>query len=98
MVRNSVFHLPGDQADSFADFDYLARLAVTPQPDACPRFVDQIDRTIRQMTVSEKPARGRNGCFYCFIGNDHSVKFLVPLPHARNDVDRFLFVRRQQYP
>ena len=56
VVGNRIFHLPGDQPDSFPDFGELARLALTPQFDARRRFIEQVDGAIGQMAVPEKPA------------------------------------------
>jgi hypothetical protein len=62
-----------------------ARFAFTPQLDACSRFVDQIDCAIRQMTVSEKPARGRNCRLYGLIRDHHAMKLLILRLYSRYD-------------
>ena len=60
VVRDGVFHAVDDELDAFLDLGDLLGQGSLTQLHASSRFVDQVDRLIRQKPVRDVPAGVRH--------------------------------------
>jgi hypothetical protein len=95
VVSDRVLHAMNDELDALLNIGHFGRQCGLPKFDPCARFVDQIDRLIRQEAVGNESSRGVNGRLDGFIRVRHGVELLVAFLDAEQNPDGIAFVGRR---
>src|SRR6266436_7055869 len=97
VVRDGVLHTVDDELDALLDFGDVFRQRRLPQFHAGARFVDQVDRLVRQEAVRNVAVRVR----YCevdgLVGVSDGVELLVPVFDPKQNLGGVGFVRRRNF-
>ena len=97
VIRDGVLHPVNDELDPLLDIGQIGGKSRLPQFDAGTRFVDQIDRLIRQETVRNIAVRGEHGRFDGIVRVADGMEFLVAIFDAVHDLHGIGFVRRRHF-
>src|SRR6266852_6997453 len=97
VVRDGVFHAVYDELDPLLDFGDLLGQRSLAQLYACPSFVNQINRLVRQEAVWDVTVRMRHREVDRIVGVSDGVKLLVPVFDPEQNFGGVDFVRRRNF-
>ena len=91
MIRNRGFHPVRNELHALLDFRNLVRKHRLPQFHARARFVQQIDRLVRQEPVGNVAAREIHGVADRIFRIAHGMEFFIAVAHALQHANRLIF-------
>ena len=94
LVGDRLFLLAVERFDLVVDLLQIRRLRHALEPHAGARFVDHVDRLVRQAAAGDVAVRQLDGRLDRVVGDLHAVVLFVPIAQAVEDLDRVLGVRR----
>ena len=97
VVRDGVLHAVDDELDPLLDLSDLLRQSGLAQFHASPSFVDEVDCLIGQKAVGNITVGMRNREIDRILRVTYSMKFLVAVLDAAQDLLGILFVRRRHF-
>ncbi len=91
VIGDRGFHAVGDELHALLYFGNLIRKHCLAQFHAGARFVEKINRLVRQETIWNIAIRKIDGIADRFFGVTYRVKFFVAVAYALEHANRFLF-------
>ena len=95
MIGDRVLHAVHDELDALLDVGEVGRQGGLAQFDACARFIDQVDRLVREIAIWNIAAGSEHRSLDGFIGVADGVELLVAILDAEQDLDGIPFGRRR---